>query len=64
MSRQVGSAAGRVDRYNMQSGLHRGTYGRAVLSKEGRAAKTEQGEGEREHREVVQAVVWQNTVGN
>ena len=22
----VGNAAGRVDRYNMQSGLHRGTY--------------------------------------
>ena len=28
----VGSAAGRVDRYNMQSGLHRGYYARCALS--------------------------------
>ena len=26
----VGTAAGRVDRYNMQSGLHRGFYARLV----------------------------------
>ena len=26
----VGTAAGRVDRYNMQSGLHRGFYARSV----------------------------------
>ena len=26
----VGSASGRVDRYNMQSGLHRGSYQRCV----------------------------------
>ena len=27
----VGTAAGRVDRYNMQSGLHRGFYARSVM---------------------------------
>ncbi len=27
----VGTAAGRVDRYNMQSGLHRGSYCRHVI---------------------------------
>ena len=27
----VGTAAGRVDRYNMQSGLHRGFYARQAL---------------------------------
>ena len=28
----VGNAAGRVDRYNMQSGLHRGTYLRYITA--------------------------------
>ncbi|GAX75096.1 hypothetical protein CEUSTIGMA_g2540.t1 [Chlamydomonas eustigma] len=28
----VGTSGGRVDRYNMQSGLHRGTYGRVTAS--------------------------------
>lgn len=35
----VGSAAGRVDRYNMQSGAHRGTYGRRVAAASGSAGK-------------------------
>ena len=28
----VGTAAGRLDRYNMQSGLHRGSYSRCASS--------------------------------
>lgn len=31
----VGSAAGRVDRYNMQSGLHRGAYQRGKARAQG-----------------------------
>lgn len=31
----VGSASGRLDRYNMQSGLHRGQYCRAAATMSG-----------------------------
>lgn len=38
----VGSAAGRVDRYNLQSGLHRGAYSAAAASTTGRRKEDKQ----------------------